>query len=164
MTAKPTLADLAADLAAGRASSRSLVETCLERIADPAGEGRMTFLHVDKGAVLAQADRNGSAAVQWCRPLALRGDSGSIKDLFDIAGQVSRAGSTVLTNRPAATQDAASVARLRHAGFVLIGRTNMSEFAFSGLGLNPTTAPHAIPGSAPRATFPEALPREPRSL
>jgi aspartyl-tRNA(Asn)/glutamyl-tRNA(Gln) amidotransferase subunit A len=61
----------------------------------------------------------------------------SIKDLFDIVGQVTRAGSTVLRNRPAATRDAASVARLRRAGFVLIGRTNMSEFAFSGLGINP---------------------------
>jgi aspartyl-tRNA(Asn)/glutamyl-tRNA(Gln) amidotransferase subunit A len=61
----------------------------------------------------------------------------SIKDLFDITGQVTRAGSTVLANQPAATQDATSVARLRRAGFVLIGRTNMSEFAFSGLGMNP---------------------------
>ncbi len=61
----------------------------------------------------------------------------SIKDLFDITGQATRAGSTVLANRPVATQDAASVARLRRAGFVLIGRTNMSEFAFSGLGMNP---------------------------
>jgi aspartyl-tRNA(Asn)/glutamyl-tRNA(Gln) amidotransferase subunit A len=61
----------------------------------------------------------------------------SIKDLFDVAGEVTRAGSKVLEARPAASRDAPSVARLRRAGFVLIGRTNMSEFAFSGLGLNP---------------------------
>ena len=137
MTAKPTLADLAAELAAGRASSRSLVEACLERIADPAGEGRTTFLHVDKSAVLAQADAMDLLRSSGAAPSPYAGIPVSIKDLFDIAGQVSRAGSTVLTNRPAATQDAASVARLRRAGFVLIGRTNMSEFAFSGLGLNP---------------------------
>ena len=137
MTSKPTLADLAAALAAGRASSRSLVESCLERIADPAGEGRTTFLHVDKGAVLAQADAMDLLRSSGAAPSPYAGIPISIKDLFDIAGQVTRAGSTVLTNRPAATQDAASVARLRRAGFVLIGRTNMSEFAFSGLGLNP---------------------------
>jgi aspartyl-tRNA(Asn)/glutamyl-tRNA(Gln) amidotransferase subunit A len=137
MTSKPTLADLATDLAAGRASSRSLVEACLERIADPAGEGRTTFLHVDKGAVLAQADAMDLLRSSGAAPSRYGGIPVSIKDLFDIAGQVSRAGSTVLANRPAATRDAASVARLRRAGFVLIGRTNMSEFAFSGLGLNP---------------------------
>ena len=58
----------------------------------------------------------------------------SIKDLFDVSGQVTRAGSTALKDRPAATRDAACVARLRRAGFVLVGRTNMSEFAFSGIG------------------------------
>ncbi len=72
------------------------------------------------------------------RPLRLtRGIPISIKDLFDIQGQVTRAGSTVLADRPPAVTDATSVARLRRAGLVLIGRTNMSEFAFSGLGLNP---------------------------
>jgi aspartyl-tRNA(Asn)/glutamyl-tRNA(Gln) amidotransferase subunit A len=137
MTSKPTLADLAAALARGGASSRSLVEACLERIEDPTGEGRTTFLHVDKSAVLAQADAMDLLRTSGAAPSPYAGIPVSIKDLFDIAGQVTRAGSTVLGDRPAATQDAASVARLRRAGFVLIGRTNMSEFAFSGLGLNP---------------------------
>jgi aspartyl-tRNA(Asn)/glutamyl-tRNA(Gln) amidotransferase subunit A len=137
MTRKPTLADLAADLAAGRTSSRALTQACLERIDDPDGEGRKAFLHVDRKAVLAQADamdllRSSGAAASPYAGIPL-----SIKDLFDIAGQVTRAGSAVLADRPAATRDATSVARLRNAGFVLIGRTNMSEFAFSGLGLNP---------------------------
>jgi aspartyl-tRNA(Asn)/glutamyl-tRNA(Gln) amidotransferase subunit A len=61
----------------------------------------------------------------------------SIKDLFDIKGQVSRAGSLALRDASPATADAPVVARLRRAGFVLIGRTNMVEFAYSGLGLNP---------------------------
>jgi aspartyl-tRNA(Asn)/glutamyl-tRNA(Gln) amidotransferase subunit A len=137
MTAKPTLADLATDLASGRASSRSLVEACLERIEDPAGEGRTTFLHVDRSAVLAQADAMDLLRSSGAAPSPYAGIPVSIKDLFDIAGQVTRAGSTVLGNRPAATRDAVSVARLRRAGFVLMGRTNMSEFAFSGLGINP---------------------------
>jgi aspartyl-tRNA(Asn)/glutamyl-tRNA(Gln) amidotransferase subunit A len=137
MTAKPTLADLAADLSSGRTSSRALVEACLDRIEDPAGEGRTTFLHVDRGAALAQADAMDLLRSSAAAPSPYAGIPISIKDLFDITGQVTRAGSTVLANRPPATQDATSVARLRRAGFVLIGRTNMSEFAFSGLGMNP---------------------------
>jgi aspartyl-tRNA(Asn)/glutamyl-tRNA(Gln) amidotransferase subunit A len=134
---KPTLAELAADLAAGRTSSRALTEACLERIEDPAGEGRRTFLQVDRNAVLAQAEAMDRLRSSRTAPSPYAGIPLSIKDLFDIAGQVTRAGSTALANRPAATQDAAAVARLRSAGFVLIGRTNMTEFAFSGIGLNP---------------------------
>src|SRR5580693_2044531 len=137
MTPKPTLAELAADLATGRTSSRALVEACLEKIEDPSGEGRRTFLHVDKGAVRAQADAMDLLRSSGAAPSPYAGIPISIKDLFDITGQVTRAGSTVLGNRPAATQDATCVARLKRAGFVLIGRTNMSEFAFSGLGMNP---------------------------
>lgn len=133
----PTLAELAADLAAGRTSSRSLTQACLERIDDPLGEGRRTFLHVDRDAVLAQADAMDLLRSSGAAPSPYAGIPFSIKDLFDIAGQVTRAGSPVLANHPAATRDAVCVARLRGAGFVLIGRTNMSEFAFSGLGLNP---------------------------
>jgi aspartyl-tRNA(Asn)/glutamyl-tRNA(Gln) amidotransferase subunit A len=128
---------LAADLAAGRASSRSLLEACLARIEAPAGEGRTTFLQVDRHAALAQADamdllRSNGAALSPYAGIPI-----SIKDLFDVAGQVTRAGSTILATRPAAAADAVSVGRLRRAGFVFVGRTNMSEFAFSGLGLNP---------------------------
>ena len=134
---KPTLADLAADLAAGRTSSRALTQACLDRIDDPQGEGGRTFLQVDRNAVLAQADAMDLLRSSRAAPSPYAGIPLSIKDLFDIAGQVTRAGSTALADRPAATQDAAAVARLRSAGFVLIGRTNMTEFAFSGLGLNP---------------------------
>ena len=61
----------------------------------------------------------------------------SVKDLFDVAGQITKAGSKVLENAPAATADCQAVARLRAAGAVLTGRTNMVEFAFSGVGINP---------------------------
>ena len=133
----PTLPALAADLAAGRTSSRTLVQACLERIQDPRGEGRTTYLHVDKSAVLAQADAMDLLRASRAAPSPYAGIPISIKDLFDVAGQVTRAGSTVLATRPAASKDATIVSRLRRAGFVLVGRTNMSEFAFSGLGLNP---------------------------
>ena len=69
------------------------------------------------------------------QPLA--GLAVSVKDLFDIAGQTSTAGSRVLGNAPPARVDAIAVARLRAAGAAIIGRTNMTEFAFSGVGVNP---------------------------
>ena len=61
----------------------------------------------------------------------------SVKDLFDVKGQVTTAGSTVLASAPPAGQDSIAVARLRAAGAVLVGRTNMVEFAFSAVGVNP---------------------------
>src|SRR5215211_2140349 len=62
----------------------------------------------------------------------------SIKDLFDVAGEVTRAGSKVLADEGiAAAADAPVVQRLRAAGVVIVAKTNMTEFAFSGIGANP---------------------------
>jgi aspartyl-tRNA(Asn)/glutamyl-tRNA(Gln) amidotransferase subunit A len=133
----PTLATLADDLDTGRTTSRKLVEECLARIADPAGEGRRTFIDVDKQAALTAADAMDRLREVNAAPSRYAGIPISIKDLFDIKGQVTRAGSRALDDSPPAEHDAASVARLRQAGFVLIGRTNMTEFAYSGIGINP---------------------------
>jgi aspartyl-tRNA(Asn)/glutamyl-tRNA(Gln) amidotransferase subunit A len=134
---RATLAALSADLAAGRSSSRSLLQACLARIEDSTGEGGRTFLRVDRSGALAQAEAVDARRARGAPLPALAGIPISIKDLFDIAGQVTRAGSIVLSDREPAAVDAVSVARLRAAGLVLVGRTNMTEFAFSGLGLNP---------------------------
>jgi aspartyl-tRNA(Asn)/glutamyl-tRNA(Gln) amidotransferase subunit A len=133
----PTLDTLARDLASGARNSRSLVEECLAQIEDVTGEGRRTYIHVDREAALAQASALDALRASDAAPSRYAGIPISIKDLFDIAGQVTRAGSIALSDAPPAASDAACVARLRRAGFVLIGRTNMTEFAFSGLGLNP---------------------------
>jgi len=133
----PALASLAADLAHGQCTSRALVEACLTRIEDPAGEGKRVFLQVDRDAALAQADAMDALRSCGAAPSPYAGIPISIKDLFDVAGQVTRAGSMALADRAPAENDAACIARLRQAGFVFIGRTNMTEFAFSGLGLNP---------------------------
>jgi aspartyl-tRNA(Asn)/glutamyl-tRNA(Gln) amidotransferase subunit A len=137
MPLEPTLATLATDLAAGRTSSRALAQACLDRIDDPTGEGPTTYLYIDKETVFAQADAMDLLRSKGAAPSPYAGIPISIKDLFDISGQVTRAGSVVLASHLPAREDATSVARLRRAGFVLIGRTNMTEFAFSGLGLNP---------------------------
>jgi aspartyl-tRNA(Asn)/glutamyl-tRNA(Gln) amidotransferase subunit A len=131
------LAQLAADLRAGRTTSRALVEKALERIADPSGQGSTAFISVDADHARAAADAHDALRRAGTALSPLAGIPVSIKDLFDIEGQVTRAGSRALADSPPAKADAPSVARLRRAGAVIVGRTNMSEFAFSGLGLNP---------------------------
>src|SRR5271165_1636515 len=137
MTNLPTIASLADDLEAGRISARRLVEECLAKIADPNGEGQRTFIRVDKQAALDAADAMDHLRKANAAPSRFAGIPVSIKDLFDIKGQVTRAGSRALEDSAPAERDAPAVARLRRAGFVVIGRTNMTEFAYSGIGINP---------------------------
>jgi aspartyl-tRNA(Asn)/glutamyl-tRNA(Gln) amidotransferase subunit A len=137
MKNSPTLASLAADLASGRTSSRKLVDQCLARIADKAGEGMRAFIHVDAEAAIEAAEAMDRLREVKAAPSPFAGIPVSIKDLFDIRGQVTRAGSRALEDSAPADADAPVVARLRRAGFVVIGRTNMTEFAYSGIGINP---------------------------
>jgi aspartyl-tRNA(Asn)/glutamyl-tRNA(Gln) amidotransferase subunit A len=132
-----TVLGLAADLAAGRTTSRALVDEALARIADPAGEGARTFtkVYADEARTAAEAQDKLRGAGYVASPLA--GLPVSIKDLFDVAGEVTLAGSTALDDRPPATSDAPIVTRLKAAGAVIVGKTNMTEFAFSGVGINP---------------------------
>lgn len=132
-----TLAQLATELAALRISSRELVTECLARIASTVGEGARVFLKVYGEQALATADFYDRMRQHGARLGRYAGIPISIKDLFDFAGDTTVAGSTVLKGAPPAEADATAVARLRAAGFIVIGRTNMTEFAFSGLGINP---------------------------
>jgi aspartyl-tRNA(Asn)/glutamyl-tRNA(Gln) amidotransferase subunit A len=122
---------------AGKSTSRELVERALAAIEDPDGEGGRTFIRVHRDTALATADHIDTQFQKGARPAPLAGIPISIKDNIDEAGVVTLAGSKVLANAPAATEDAVIVKRLRVAGAVIIGRTNMTEFAYSGLGLNP---------------------------
>jgi Asp-tRNA(Asn)/Glu-tRNA(Gln) amidotransferase A subunit family amidase len=112
----------------GRASAAQAFEQALA-IAGSAGCAQ-AFLRLCPHEAGAAASTDNAA-----RPLA--GLPVSIKDLFDVAGQATPAGSTVLADAPPATRDSAAVARLRAAGASIVGRTNMTEFAFSGVGVNP---------------------------
>jgi aspartyl-tRNA(Asn)/glutamyl-tRNA(Gln) amidotransferase subunit A len=133
----PTLASLADDLENGRTSARKLVDECLARIANSSGEGARTFLHVDAEAAIEAAEAMDRLREVKAAPSPFAGIPVSIKDLFDIKGQVTRAGSRALEDSAPAEADAPVVARLRRAGFIVIGRTNMTEFAYSGIGINP---------------------------
>lgn len=133
----PTIADLADALAAGRTTSVALTEQALARIDAHVKAGGAAFIEVDADGALAAARAADQARAAGFVASPLAGLPVSIKDLFDVRGQRTRAGSRVLDTRPPAQADAPVVARLRAAGAVLVGRTNMSEFAYSGLGLNP---------------------------
>lgn len=89
-----------------------------------------------------------TASVPDIEHLPLAGLAVSVKDLFDVAGQRTCAGSVVLRDSPPALQDSPAVARLRRAGAALMGRTHMVEFAFSGVGTNPhfdtPVNPHSV--------------------
>jgi aspartyl-tRNA(Asn)/glutamyl-tRNA(Gln) amidotransferase subunit A len=137
MSRTPTLEHLAADLAQGRTTARRLVEECLARIDDPAGEGARAFTLIAREEARLAAEAIDKLRAAGAAPSRFAGIPISIKDLFDVRGQVTKGGSRALDDRSAAAEDAPSVARLRAAGFILIGRTNMTEFAFSGVGLNP---------------------------
>jgi len=120
------------------ASSRDRLEAALARIADPSGEGARACLTVYTRAARDAADAADARAKAGISLGPLDGAIVSIKDLFDVAGEVTRAGSKVLAEegKPAAA-DAPPVHALRAGGAVIVAKTNMTEFAFSGVGMNP---------------------------
>lgn len=132
-------------LAEGKISARALAEAALARAQDKAGEGARAFtrLYAEGAALSAEAADRLAKAGGTPGPLA--GIPVSIKDLFDVAGETTLAGSVALKSKPPAAADAAIVRRLRAAGAIIVGKTNMTEFAFSGLGLNPHYGTPASP-------------------
>ncbi len=121
-----------------RASVRERLDAALARIDDSKGEGARACLNVYREAAKAAAEASDARAKAGISLGALDGAIVSIKDLFDVAGEVTRAGSKVIAEegRPA-VRDATIVRRLRRAGCVIVAKTNMTEFAFSGVGANP---------------------------
>lgn len=132
-----TIAQTQARLASGEVTSVALTEAALERAKAPEGEGARVFIALRAEKALAAAAASDAARKSGLVRSPLEGIPVSVKDLFDIAGEVTRAGSAVLKDAAPAAKDAEAVARLQRAGAVIIGRTNMTEFAFSGVGLNP---------------------------
>jgi aspartyl-tRNA(Asn)/glutamyl-tRNA(Gln) amidotransferase subunit A len=136
-TTNPTIGQLAADLAAGRTTSRTLTEEALDRIGDAKGEGKRAFIKVYETQALAAADASDVLRKAGIVASPLSGIPVSIKNLCNVAGEITLSGSRALDDAPPAEEDAPVVARLRAAGAVIVGSTNMSEFAFSGVGFNP---------------------------
>jgi aspartyl-tRNA(Asn)/glutamyl-tRNA(Gln) amidotransferase subunit A len=147
----PTIHDAAILLEAGQTTAIALVEEALARMAE--GEGPRAFT-----AVHAKSARDSALAMDALRkvgraPSRFAGIPVTVKDLFDEAGIVTRAGSKTLDAGPA-RETALPVQRLQRHGFVVLGRTNMSEFAFSGLGLNPHHGTPLSPWNRPMGQGP----------
>lgn len=120
-------------------------QRALQTIADAGAEGPRIFTRLYKDAALAAAHAADARAAAGISLGPLDGRIVSIKDLFDVAGEPTTAGSKVLRDAAPAQQDAVIVQRLRAAGAIIIGKTNMTEFAFSGIGINPH---YGTPGNA----------------
>lgn len=121
----------------GKASCSALVGAAVEYAQDPLGEGRRAFLRINFAAAVEAARAADAARARGQALSPLAGLPVSVKDLFDVAGETTLAGSKVRADAPPAPRDSMVVARLREAGAAIVGRTNMTEFAYSGLGLNP---------------------------
>lgn len=131
-----TLVEIASALQAGD-MARDLIEGCLSTITDPSGQGARTFLKVHSESAITTAECYDRMRINGTVPSPFAGIPLSIKDNFDTEGEVTTAGSVALRDNAPARADALCISRLKAAGFVLIGRTNMTEFAFSTLGINP---------------------------
>jgi aspartyl-tRNA(Asn)/glutamyl-tRNA(Gln) amidotransferase subunit A len=133
-----------------RYSRFSLVEVSL----DEAEKHPSVFTRLYPEAARAAGEHADSMRAAGVEVSPLAGLPVSIKDLVDIAGETTLAGSTVLRDSPPAKSDAPVVKRLRIAGASIIGKTNMTEFAYSGVGLNPHYGTPANPADTAVARIP----------
>ena len=124
-------------LCMGETSSLSLIEEAIERACTPDGEGTRVFTKVHAAQARQIANALDSLRTAGVDLSPICGLPVSIKDLFDVQGEITTAGSVALKHSPPARADAAVIARLKRAGAVIVGRTNMTEFAYSAVGLNP---------------------------
>ncbi|WP_034299154.1 amidase [Herbaspirillum sp. RV1423] len=133
----PSLHQHSEDLRAGRSTSLELTDRALERAAAADGEGARVFTRLYDDTARAAARASDTLRTAGLARSPVDGLPVSIKDLFDVAGETTLAGSVALRGYPAAADSAVVVRRLVAAGAVIVGRTNMTEFAYSGLGINP---------------------------
>jgi aspartyl-tRNA(Asn)/glutamyl-tRNA(Gln) amidotransferase subunit A len=152
-----TLRSIISGLSSAQITSCELVDRALARAADGDGEGSRVFISISPAPAMEAARQLDARRKRGDSLPSLAGIPVSVKDLFDIEGEVTRAGSRLRERAAPAERDAPVIERLRRAGAILLGRTNMTEFAFSGLGLNPHFGtplnPHArasrlIPGGS----------------
>jgi aspartyl-tRNA(Asn)/glutamyl-tRNA(Gln) amidotransferase subunit A len=128
------------------------VASALEGAASPAAQHVFTQLYAD--AARAGAQHCDAQAQAGRSSAALHGVCITIKDNIDVAGEITMAGGVVCAGESPAMHDAPVLQRLRDAGAVVLGKTNMSEFAFSGVGINPHHGTPANPADAQHARVP----------
>ena len=128
------------------------VASALDAAVSPAAQHVFTQIYADAARATAQ---HCDAQAQAGRSLGpLQGVCITIKDNIDVAGEITMAGGVVCAGEAPAMHDAPVVQRLRNAGAVVLGKTNMSEFAFSGVGINPHHGTPANPADTAHARVP----------
>ncbi len=147
-----TIASQRARLARGEATHETIVSQALAGAAAPAAQHVFTRLYAD-GALAAARHADAAQRAGLALP-PLAGLPVSVKDLYDVAGETTLAGSVVCQGEPPAVADAVAVTRLRAAGAAIVGKTNMTEFAFSGVGINPHYGTPRNPGDTAVARIP----------
>lgn len=151
----PDLTATLAQLRDAQAQSSALIEASFAAAAD--ASNRHTFVRLFEASARQEAV-HADARRRAGETLPLEGVAVSVKDLFDVAGHPTTAGSAVLAmTAPPASVDSPAVARLRAAGAAIVGHTNMTEFAFSGVGINPHHGTPVNPATLaldPRARIP----------
>lgn len=151
----PLLTNLAQGLARGDFTSLELTEASLSAIAAASAAGDRSLIAIQRSEAIQAARAADAARMKGARQSPIAGVPIAIKDNIDQAGERTRAGSVAAQKDPPVASDSGVVARLRQAGAIVVGRTNMVEFAYSGLGLNPhygtpenPAAPGRIPGGS----------------
>ncbi|MCT4656392.1 MAG: amidase [Cohaesibacter sp.] len=137
MTKAWTIASAQKALQDGQVSAVDLVSSAYTQIEKEEGEGSRVFVRTFKNAAITQAAASDALRKMNVKQGPLAGIPISVKDLFNVSGEVTTAGSRVLADDAPATEDAHVIANLRAAGAIFLGHTNMTEFAYSGLGINP---------------------------
>ena len=133
-----TIKDISNLIETGRICPEELTHFYLEKISsDP--KSKNVFTEVLKNSSLESAKESKKRTKTGMRKGVLDGIPISVKDLADIKGHLTRGGSS-LTNTKKAKKNALFVDKLFSQGVIILGKTHMTELAFSGLGLNPTTA------------------------
>lgn len=149
------IAQLSVLLQSGHLDPRALVEETLDAVGGE--DDQAIFVELTAARAMSEAEAAAKRIGEGRSCGVLDGIPVAWKDLFDLEGMATTAGSTVLANDKPASRDADVVTALKQAGMICIGRTNMSEFAFSGLGINPhygtprnpaSTDGHRLPGGS----------------
>lgn len=144
MKATDSAAEIAQAVGGGKASARAVVEAALFRISVHNGE-LGAFTDVLGNRALARAEAMDESIAHGGKPGPLAGVPFAVKNLFDVKDVVTRAGSKINRDNPPASQDATLVTRLEAAGAILVGATNMGEYAYDFTGENPHDGPARNP-------------------
>ncbi|MGK6326293.1 amidase [Erwinia sp. DT-104] len=132
-----TLWQASQQLQAGNVQPETFTQAALAAARDPEKEGARVFITRYEAQATQQAIEAGERWQARQSRSPIDGLPISIKDLFDVKGEATTAGSRLLSDAPVATANASVVEKLNRAGAAIVGKTNMTEFAFSGLGINP---------------------------